>query len=436
MAVDIPRFFNPITNLLEPRAAPAPRAPKPSKNRKREEEPEREAAAMLPQGSRGGEVAARDHGRFEACMAFKGARPGMVFKLGSRGMGYYQDGDDEAAAAGAEAPAEGAEGAGAGAGHGAAEPGSWVGMRTVADLRREQGVGAPRESDSLYRAIERKPRVFNPLKIPKNLQVRGCEERRGVALDCLLWNNGLRGRQGVKVMVEGSASDCHAHYVLLWGGALRLCLESNFGDMAPRAGTGLSRQAQARQDNHLCAPSKTNLILFAHTGRPAIQEQAQDGGGAQAQEPRAASGGGAGAGGEAGCDAAEPAECHPERQGGGAQGGAAEAAQAAGQAQGGRGGVARAVQQGGAEEAVRGTGPAGETGGEEGTRKLDDDGVGGRGAVGAASGAKRYSHELSTSSFPAPHLLCKSISPCQSDTPKILASCRGNNAHPGVSSPG
>ncbi|KAL6785735.1 hypothetical protein ACKKBF_B01435 [Auxenochlorella protothecoides x Auxenochlorella symbiontica] len=199
VAVDIPRFFNPITNLLEPRAAPAPRAPKPSKNRKREEEPEREAAAMLPQGSRGGEVAARDHGRFEACMAFKGARPGMVFKLGSRGMGYYQDGDDEAAAAGAEAPAEGAEGAGAGAGHGAAEPGSWVGMRTVADLRREQGVGAPRESDSLYRAIERKPRVFNPLKIPKNLQAalpfkskpkteaarkrKSLEQRRAVVLE-------------------------------------------------------------------------------------------------------------------------------------------------------------------------------------------------------------------------------------------------------------
>lgn len=48
----------------------------------------------------------------------------------------------------------------------------WVGMRTVAQLRRELGVGAPRNPDSLYRPIERAPRVFNPLRIPKQLQVR------------------------------------------------------------------------------------------------------------------------------------------------------------------------------------------------------------------------------------------------------------------------
>ena len=44
-------------------------------------------------------------------------------------------------------------------------------MRTVAQLRRELGVGAPRDSDSLYKPIERGPRKFNPLKIPKSLQV-------------------------------------------------------------------------------------------------------------------------------------------------------------------------------------------------------------------------------------------------------------------------
>ena len=45
-------------------------------------------------------------------------------------------------------------------------------MRTVAQVRREMGVGAPRGKDSLYpRAIERAPRRFNPLKIPKQLQV-------------------------------------------------------------------------------------------------------------------------------------------------------------------------------------------------------------------------------------------------------------------------
>lgn len=47
----------------------------------------------------------------------------------------------------------------------------WTGMRTVAQLRRELGVGAPRDSDSLYKPIERGPRKFNPLKIPKSLQV-------------------------------------------------------------------------------------------------------------------------------------------------------------------------------------------------------------------------------------------------------------------------
>lgn len=47
----------------------------------------------------------------------------------------------------------------------------WIGMRTVAQLRRELGVGAPRNTDSLYRPIERAPRKFNPLKIPKSLQV-------------------------------------------------------------------------------------------------------------------------------------------------------------------------------------------------------------------------------------------------------------------------
>ena len=51
-------------------------------------------------------------------------------------------------------------------------PAGWVGMRTVAQLRREAGQGAPRQPDSLYRPIERRPRRFNPLKIPTSLQAR------------------------------------------------------------------------------------------------------------------------------------------------------------------------------------------------------------------------------------------------------------------------
>ena len=50
------------------------------------------------------------------------------------------------------------------------EPG-WAAMRTVADLRRALGVGAPRDRDSLYAPIQRPPRQFNPLRIPRKLQV-------------------------------------------------------------------------------------------------------------------------------------------------------------------------------------------------------------------------------------------------------------------------
>lgn len=48
-------------------------------------------------------------------------------------------------------------------------------MRTVADLRRSLGIGAPRNRDSLYAPIERAPRTFNPLRIPKKLQVKPTE---------------------------------------------------------------------------------------------------------------------------------------------------------------------------------------------------------------------------------------------------------------------
>ena len=48
----------------------------------------------------------------------------------------------------------------------------WTGMRTVAQLRRELGVGGPRDTNSLYKQIERAPRKFNPLKIPRTLQAQ------------------------------------------------------------------------------------------------------------------------------------------------------------------------------------------------------------------------------------------------------------------------
>ncbi|CAJ1933369.1 unnamed protein product [Sphenostylis stenocarpa] len=47
---------------------------------------------------------------------------------------------------------------------------TWKGMRTVAELRRENNLPVPVNKDSLYKKIERKPRKFNPLVIPKSLQ--------------------------------------------------------------------------------------------------------------------------------------------------------------------------------------------------------------------------------------------------------------------------
>ncbi|GJP30508.1 hypothetical protein CLOM_g3457, partial [Closterium sp. NIES-68] len=47
---------------------------------------------------------------------------------------------------------------------------TWHGMKTVAELRREQQLPIPVNKDSLYKPIERRPRSFNPLKVPAKLQ--------------------------------------------------------------------------------------------------------------------------------------------------------------------------------------------------------------------------------------------------------------------------
>ncbi|KAJ3400074.1 Glycoside hydrolase 2 (Mannanase, beta-galactosidase), partial [Chytridiales sp. JEL 0842] len=46
----------------------------------------------------------------------------------------------------------------------------WVRLRTTGQIRREEGLKGNFNPDSLYKEIERKPRKFNPLKIPKSLQ--------------------------------------------------------------------------------------------------------------------------------------------------------------------------------------------------------------------------------------------------------------------------
>ncbi|CAK7322676.1 unnamed protein product [Dovyalis caffra] len=47
---------------------------------------------------------------------------------------------------------------------------TWQGMKTMAELRREHNLPIPVNKDSLYKPIERKPKKFNPLVIPKSLQ--------------------------------------------------------------------------------------------------------------------------------------------------------------------------------------------------------------------------------------------------------------------------
>ncbi|GLI71471.1 hypothetical protein VaNZ11_016609 [Volvox africanus] len=195
VALDLPRFYNPVTNLLAPlpKLQRQPKAgPRNSSKMQQAEDgpattsalPALDAAATVPAGTSGRESTATTSGSggFQAASRFNGPRPGMVFKLGPQGLGYYKDvgsvGESPAPPALADAAGEptgrAAEDAtvdGTGDKGGSAnDGGGWVGLRTVADLRRALGVGAPRNSDSLYREIERAPRKFNPLKIPKSLQ--------------------------------------------------------------------------------------------------------------------------------------------------------------------------------------------------------------------------------------------------------------------------
>jgi len=52
------------------------------------------------------------------------------------------------------------------------EKGKWTGMKTVYQLRKERNLKIPINQDSVYKPIERKTRVFKPLKIPASLQDR------------------------------------------------------------------------------------------------------------------------------------------------------------------------------------------------------------------------------------------------------------------------
>lgn len=43
-------------------------------------------------------------------------------------------------------------------------------MKTTWEVRKDLNITAPKNEDSEYKPIERQPKVFNPLIVPKNLQ--------------------------------------------------------------------------------------------------------------------------------------------------------------------------------------------------------------------------------------------------------------------------
>lgn len=172
--VDIPKFYAPVTNLLGPPESKPVREPKIQKLEK-----EAQNSGDVEQDishndnvrdtvlSKGDPEFQGDFIDFIPGTKFRGAKPGYIFTTRDKGTGYYLD-DDETGSV----PGKVGQGTELERTHAKSDtlPSGWVGMKTVADLRREAGIAAPRNSDSLYRQIERRPRVFNPLKIPASLQ--------------------------------------------------------------------------------------------------------------------------------------------------------------------------------------------------------------------------------------------------------------------------
>lgn len=121
---------------------------------------------------------------FEASNCFNGPRPGCVFKTGDSGLGYYRYGQvnlplflgnimesclvltqkliiasrDMLVPVSVETRMEIGK-----------QESEWRRMRTVAELRRERGIGAPKIGDSEYRPVERTVRKWLPMQIPKSL---------------------------------------------------------------------------------------------------------------------------------------------------------------------------------------------------------------------------------------------------------------------------
>jgi ribosome biogenesis protein BMS1 len=162
VAVDIPQLYNTMTNLLAPAIKPANAAAVSRKGHSKQlQDGLQQQQQQLPLAAADGDDAVDDcvpaGDGFSPAASFAGARAGFVFKKGESGLGYYRDRgpnkQQQQQLISAHAAATSAGGGGAAADHGsaAAAGDGWVGMRTVAELRRAAGVGAPRLSDSLYR---------------------------------------------------------------------------------------------------------------------------------------------------------------------------------------------------------------------------------------------------------------------------------------------
>lgn len=166
VAVDIPRFFNPVTNLL---ARPV-RAARAAKERAVHRRTAALDGSVQASNVTEGMTEAGAEAAFMSADCFKGSRAGMKFCLGPRGLGYYTDAGPNSGCGGCVAAVTAAV---AGLEATPDQPGAetgWVGARTVAQLRRELRVGAPREQDSLYKPVDRVERLFPALRVPKALQ--------------------------------------------------------------------------------------------------------------------------------------------------------------------------------------------------------------------------------------------------------------------------
>lgn len=168
--VDIPKFFNPVTDLLGPRAKVPERIAKQRRGRSNEAEDQDDAREAVEGVSSLAIDTTLKAAEFDPAHKFLGRRKGFIFTSGPKGLGYYADVQPSSMGTSHDDTSRKKDVNPEPIATTETREQGWVPMRAVADIRRERGTGAPRLSDSLYKPIERKPRVFNPLRVPTSLQ--------------------------------------------------------------------------------------------------------------------------------------------------------------------------------------------------------------------------------------------------------------------------